>query len=124
MNVMLSVIMKAALATRDQNGANNPNWRGGIKRWKPTRTYLCQKQRIYRASFPYKNRAHQLVGDAIREGRLKREPCTKCGNPKGEAHHEDYSKPFEITWLCKGCHMKRHVDIDAVQVARAQREVK
>jgi len=35
--------------------------------------------------------------------------CSKCGN-KGEmhSHHPDYTKPFEICWLCKLCHMTLH----------------
>lgn len=116
LNVMLPEIMKGALALRDQDGNKNPNWKGGIRTWSPTKQYLREKQRSYRASFPNKNRAHQLVSDAIREGRLTRKPCINCGASNGEAHHEDYSNPFDITWLCKGCHMKRHVELDAVMV--------
>jgi hypothetical protein len=53
-------------------------------------------------------RAHGIVSHAIRSGRLKRpEICSACPTRgKIEAHHEDYSKPLEVTWLCKKCHSK------------------
>jgi len=26
-----------------------------------------------------------------------------------QAHHEDYSKPIEVMWLCASCHKKVHM---------------
>ena len=37
--------------------------------------------------------------------------CEKCGRqPKRhlDAHHADYSKPFEVGWLCRACHTHIH----------------
>lgn len=35
--------------------------------------------------------------------------CDGCGlEKKLYRHHEDYSKPLEITWLCKKCHLALH----------------
>jgi hypothetical protein len=42
----------------------------------------------------------------LRRGRLQKQPCLICGNPKAQAHHHDYSKPLEIDWLCQVCHDK------------------
>jgi ribosomal protein S27AE len=39
---------------------------------------------------------------------LKREPCSKCGEKIAEKHHHDYSKPLDVTWLCRKCHMQEH----------------
>jgi hypothetical protein len=52
--------------------------------------------------------AHQLVFRAIRRGDLIRQPCQECGNPKGQAHHDDYSKPLEVIWLCAHHHRQQH----------------
>lgn len=50
--------------------------------------------------------AHKLVAKAIREGKIIRQPCEVCDNPKTAAHHDDYSKPLEVRWLC----YKHHTD--------------
>ncbi len=42
--------------------------------------------------------------NAIQAGRLVRQPCQECGEVRSEAHHEDYSKPLEVIWLCKPHH--------------------
>jgi hypothetical protein len=35
--------------------------------------------------------------------------CQKCGSAENvQRHHEDYSKPLDITFLCKKCHTKEH----------------
>ena len=58
---------------------------------------------------PEKISAHQRVKYAIKTGRLKRQPCERCGKPNAHAHHFDYAKPFEVTWLCAGCHRREHI---------------
>ena len=42
---------------------------------------------------------------------LKPEPCERCGDDKSQAHHEDYSKPLDVMWLCSQCHADRHKEI-------------
>lgn len=59
------------------------------------------------AKHPEKRRARVAVGNAVRDGRLKRGPCS-CGSAKTQAHHHDYSKPLEVEWLCSRCHRDRH----------------
>lgn len=55
--------------------------------------------------------AHEAVGNALRYGMLEKRPCERCGNHKAVAHHEDYSKPLDVTWLCTKCHAARHVEL-------------
>lgn len=54
-------------------------------------------------------RAHRLLRAAIKRGDLMREPCKACGSKRGiQGHHDDYSKPLEVTWLCHDCHRRLH----------------
>jgi len=65
-------------------------------------------RRHRRQRFPHKDKARAAVSNAIRDGRLIRQPCEACGNPKSQAHHEDYFKPLDVRWLCFVCHRKEH----------------
>ena len=40
--------------------------------------------------------------------RRQREDCAVCGDTETEAHHEDYSKPLDVIWLCSSCHKQVH----------------
>lgn len=70
------------------------------------------------ARYPERVAARTAVGNAIRDKKLERGPCEDCGksgkNSGGRsvvhAHHADYSKPLEVTWLCTRCHGLRHRD--------------
>lgn len=59
--------------------------------------------------------AHYTAGNAIKNGRLKRMPCEICGDQKTQAHHSDYSKPLEVTWLCDAHHKITHKTKSLVQ---------
>lgn len=54
--------------------------------------------------------AHLLVSRAIEAGKLSRPgTCSSCGgecNP--HAHHDDYTKPLKVRWLCVTCHSAWH----------------
>lgn len=58
----------------------------------------------YRLNNQDKNKARALVGRAIKAKKLVKLPCENCGNIKVQAHHDDYSKPLEVKWLCFKCH--------------------
>ncbi len=72
---------------------------------------LSEYSAEYRANNPHKLKAYQLLRDSFRYGNnTKPLNCTKCGNnSKLEAHHEDYTKPLDVLWLCRSCHKKHHV---------------
>ena len=56
---------------------------------------------------PEKRKAHIAMNNALRDGKLIKQPC-KCGETKVHGHHEDYSKPLEVIWLCSKCHRDQH----------------
>ncbi len=58
-----------------------------------------------------RNRAHHAVQEALYKGVLKRQPCEVCGDAIGvtHAHHEDYTKPLDVLWLCNQHHQWLHL---------------
>ena len=58
---------------------------------------------------PLRVRATYLTSNAIRDGRLVRQPCEVCGTTENvQAHHDDYSKPLDVRWLCFVHHRQVH----------------
>ncbi len=72
------------------------------------------KRKTYRNKYYYNNqikiKAHRSVFNEIRGGRLiPPVHCSICGDENTLfAHHDDYSKPLEIRWLCRRCHTDWH----------------
>ncbi|WP_188470190.1 hypothetical protein [Hafnia psychrotolerans] len=64
----------------------------------------------YQEKFPAKRKAHLLVGNFLRAGKLVRpETCESCSTVKQlQAHHCDYTKPLDVMWLCSSCHTDWH----------------
>jgi hypothetical protein len=56
---------------------------------------------------PEKRKAMDAVSNAIRTGRLARQGCEVCGD-RAHAHHDDYSKPLDVRWLCSQHHTDHH----------------
>lgn len=66
---------------------------------------------------PEKRSAHIQVGNAIRSGALVRQSCEVCGSEKSHAHHDDYSKPLDVRWLCAKHHAERHKQLREQEAA-------
>ena len=62
----------------------------------------------YRVNHEIRRAAQVSVGNAVRDGRLKKEPCFICGCGDTEAHHADYSVPLHVIWLCVAHHKEVH----------------
>ena len=72
------------------------------ERKKAQRTYLRERRPAH------KRNATVITSNAIRAGRLVRQPCEVCGALKVEAHHDDYNKPLDVRWLCRKHHLEHH----------------
>lgn len=56
-----------------------------------------------------KRKARMMVRNGVTACRIIKQPCEVCGTTrKIHAHHEDYSKPLQVTWLCVKHHYERH----------------
>lgn len=62
----------------------------------------------YRAENPKKWSAHCAVNNAVRDGRLLKQPCEQCGEIESHGHHDDYDKPLSVRWLCAVHHKLWH----------------
>lgn len=74
-----------------------------------TSSRLLTRQERWQQQHPERRRAHEAVRRAILRGELVRQPCEDCGaTVTVDAHHDDYSRPLEVTWLCRLHHVRRH----------------
>lgn len=96
--------VRSSKATSKRNlnltGNKNPNWKGGISK----NHYHYKKLQVER--YPERVRARRLVYNAIKSGKLIKTVCEYegCEETEVQGHHEDYSKPLEVNWLCKKHH--------------------
>ena len=64
------------------------------------------RERGYREYCAEKARARRAVRQLERP-----DGCSHCDHiGKVEGHHEDYTKPLDVVWLCKSCHIQLHVE--------------
>jgi hypothetical protein len=59
-------------------------------------------------AFRLKVNARSRLRTAICKGRLAKQPCEVCGSIEVEAHHDDYSQPYNVRWLCPTHHREHH----------------
>mgnify|MGYP001608542312 CR=1 FL=1 len=60
------------------------------------------------ATHPIEIKAQNKVRSAVKAGKLQKLPCEVCGAIKTHGHHDDYSKPLEVRWLCQKHHFELH----------------
>ena len=60
------------------------------------------------AKYPEKWKARSQLRNAVKLGNIQKQFCRVCGEIKVQGHHDDYSKPFDVIWLCQQHHTKKH----------------
>jgi len=75
--------------------------------------YSTQKNAAWKAGNREKYLAHKKVEYAVKVGKMVKLPCERCGALRAHAHHDDYSKPYDVMWLCATHHKQRHVELGA-----------
>lgn len=74
----------------------------------PHRKELAKRiQEKWRAEFRERRAANVELGNAVRSGLVKRQPCWVCG-ARAQGHHPDYSRPLDVVWLCDPHHKQAH----------------
>lgn len=62
----------------------------------------------------WKHKARAKVRSEVRAGRMKPQPCAKCGAARAQAHHhKGYAIEhwLDVEWLCIDCHSKEHANV-------------
>lgn len=75
---------------------------------KRNRAAINERNRRIREEQSHKYSAWLQMSEAIRVGLLIRKACEVCGNAKTDGHHDDYSKPLDVRWLCRKHHAQQH----------------
>jgi len=65
----------------------------------------------YCEKYPERVKALSIFHRALYSGKIKRGECEICGSEKVDGHHQDYSKPLEVVWLCHRHHKQLHAGI-------------
>ena len=102
-----------AIRQYDKERANKPHRVNARKAYQQTEDGKSAKKRAmdaYKKRYPMAYAAHVITGNAIRDGKLiAASCCSVCGSMTNiEGHHDDYTKPLEVRWLCKQCHTAWH----------------
>jgi len=78
-----------------------------------------EKRKITKAKYDANNKekiaAYGAVANAVKTGKITKQPCTVCGDEQSQAHHEDYSKPLEVIWFCCFHHNQRHIELKELE---------
>ncbi len=91
---------KAAVRDNYQASDGRPEYERAREKRPERKAQKLDAMRKHRANNPLKYKARTAVSNALRDKRLFRQPCEVCGNERVQAHHDDYSKPLEVKWLC------------------------
>lgn len=76
-------------------------------------TANTKKRRASDKRFGY---SHSAVSNAIKTGKMMKQPCSICGSEKAVAHHESYDRPLDVVWYCQIHHKARHKEMALLNI--------
>ncbi len=73
------------------------------------RDWINEYQRLWYQKNKEKRRAHVILNRALLKGLILRpENCSECKKTcKPDGHHENYSNPLAVIWVCRSCHSRK-----------------
>ena len=68
------------------------------------------RMKLHRQINAAKYIARYTISNAVKLGKVTRpNTCSACNKPCNvHAHHDNYSKPLDVRWLCRKCHGRIH----------------
>jgi ribosomal protein S27AE len=103
--------LRRKLYNRERGRRDLWKFRESRRRWQYThKEQRNQSSRRWRRANKEKVTAHNAVAWALKKGRIVRPlVCARCSKPgRLMAHHDDYKKKLDVTWLCAPCHNRLH----------------
>ena len=85
-----------------------------VKAWhSKNKSRVAKNMRAYHKREPVKSAARRKAYQAKINGRITvPDECEECGGQSPlDMHHDDYSKPLDVRFLCKPCHWAKHTTI-------------
>jgi Pyruvate/2-oxoacid:ferredoxin oxidoreductase delta subunit/ribosomal protein S27AE len=106
--------LASSIRTRDKNNARELNAehmrRARAADPEKFREREREASRNQRHNSPEKVAARAALNNAVKRGDItKPNRCEQCGQEtRLTGHHDDYSMPLDVRWLCYSCHGKEH----------------
>jgi len=96
---------------RERGSRQTPEFRR--KYYEENKDKIAISRKKWREANKQKRKASNAVNNAVRDGKLIKQPCERCGATDNvHGHHEDYNKPLAVVWLCPVHHGERHKEIN------------
>lgn len=90
-------------------------WRKASEKYRKSEKGIKNSRKnvlAYKKRFPEKNNARKKVYYRVQTGEIIKPDVCEFNNEdcKGilHAHHDDYSKPLDVRWLCRFHHVETH----------------
>jgi hypothetical protein len=93
---------------RKYRSEHREEFRARARIWRRKNAQQQNEQLRLRRRVNGMSKAHLRIQKLLKNGTLTRKPCEVCGKTPTDAHHDDYSKPLSVRWLCRYHHLSKH----------------